>query len=103
MTTIESKVRATPVAGIIGAEIHGVDLADDLDAEVIAGIWAELTRSKVVFFRDQHLDDAAQVAFARRMGPITIAHPTVPASAPTTRSSTSTPATAAGRTPGTPT
>jgi taurine dioxygenase len=38
----------------------------------------------VIFFRDQHLDDASQVAFARRLGPIIIAHPTVPSVATNT-------------------
>ena len=78
MTIIERDVRAEPVAGNIGAEIPGVDLAGDLDDRTSPG-WDELTRHKVMFFRDQHLDDGGQVAFARRLGPITTAHPTVPA------------------------
>jgi taurine dioxygenase len=78
MTAIESDVRALPVAGAIGAEIHGVDLAGDIDDATIAAIWDHLTRHKVIFFRDQHLDDDTQVAFGRRLGPLTIAHPTVP-------------------------
>jgi taurine dioxygenase len=84
MTTIERDVRAEPVAGALGAEIHGVDLAGDLDDRTIATIWDELTHHKVIFFRDQHLDDESQVAFARRLGPITIAHPTVPSVATNT-------------------
>jgi taurine dioxygenase len=78
MTIIDRDVRAEPVAGSLGAEIHGVDLAADLDEQVIATIWDELTRHKVIFFRDQRLDDDSQVAFARRLGPVTVAHPTVP-------------------------
>jgi alpha-ketoglutarate-dependent taurine dioxygenase len=84
MTIIERDVRTEPVAGAIGAEIHGIDLAGNLDDRTIATIWAELTRHKVIFFRDQHLDDESQVAFARRLGPITIAHPTVPSVATNT-------------------
>lgn len=61
-------VRVEPVAGLVGAEITGVDLAGDLDDAVIAVIRAAVLRWKVVFFRDQRLDHAAHVAFARRFG-----------------------------------
>ncbi|MFS4108302.1 TauD/TfdA dioxygenase family protein [Streptomyces sp. PD-S100-1] len=57
-----------PVAGHIGAEITGVDLAGELDDAVVAGIRAAVLRWKVVFFRGQRLDHAAHVAFARRFG-----------------------------------
>ncbi|MGW0819772.1 TauD/TfdA dioxygenase family protein [Streptomyces sp. NPDC002845] len=62
-----------PAAGYIGAEIHGVDLAGPLDDAVVAEIRAALLRWKVVFFREQKLDHAGQVTFARRFGePITL-------------------------------
>ncbi|MER6348118.1 TauD/TfdA dioxygenase family protein [Streptomyces sp. NPDC001595] len=61
-------VEVNPVAGHIGAEITGVDLADDLDDTQVAAIRAAVLRWKVVFFRDQKLDHAAHVAFARRFG-----------------------------------
>jgi hypothetical protein len=35
MTTIERDVRAEPMAGALGAEIHGIDLAADLDDRTI--------------------------------------------------------------------
>jgi hypothetical protein len=38
MTTIERDVRAEPVVGAIGAEIHGIDPAGDLDHRTIATI-----------------------------------------------------------------
>lgn len=66
------------VAGRIGARIDGVRLAADLDDTTFNAIHAALLRHKVLFFRgQQHLDDAAQEAFARRFGE-TVAHPTVP-------------------------
>jgi taurine dioxygenase len=71
-------IGVSPVAGAIGAEIDGVDLSRPLDDIAVAAIWDALTRHKVIFFRDQHLDDDTHVAFARRLGPITVAHPTVP-------------------------
>lgn len=64
-----------PLAGYIGAEIQGVDLAEPLEAAVIDDIRAALHQHKVVFFRDQRIGHAEQVAFARRFGPVTPAHP----------------------------
>jgi alpha-ketoglutarate-dependent taurine dioxygenase len=57
-----------PVAGALGAEISGVDLANDLDDETIAALrWAWLDHL-VIFLRDQHLSPARFLAFARRFG-----------------------------------
>ncbi|WP_018637703.1 TauD/TfdA dioxygenase family protein [Parafrankia elaeagni] len=64
-----------PLSGYTGAEIHGVDLRADLDDATIAEIRSTLLKWKVVFFRDQHLDHAQQVAFGRRFGLLTPAHP----------------------------
>ncbi|WP_086867106.1 TauD/TfdA dioxygenase family protein [Streptomyces viridochromogenes] len=70
---IEDGTRATgievkPVAGHIGADITGVDLAGELDGGQVSAIRAAMLRWKVVFFRDQRLDHAAHVALARRFG-----------------------------------
>ncbi|MFG1613719.1 TauD/TfdA dioxygenase family protein [Nonomuraea wenchangensis] len=72
--TVETGVRVRPVAGHIGAEIEGVDLAAGLDDAAVAAIRAALHRWKVVFFRGQRLDHAGHVALARRFG-----EPVVPA------------------------
>jgi taurine dioxygenase len=61
-------IEVAPVAGHIGAEITGVDLAGDLDDAQVAALRAAVLRWKVVFFRGQRLDHAAHVAFARRFG-----------------------------------
>jgi taurine dioxygenase len=71
-------IEVHPIAGRIGGEIRGVDLAGDLDEGVIELLREALLRLKVVFFRDQRLDPESQRAFARRFGPVTTAHPTVP-------------------------
>ncbi|WP_433890515.1 TauD/TfdA dioxygenase family protein [Streptomyces sp. CA-111067] len=68
----------TRIAGHIGAQIDGVDLAADLDGGTVAAIRAAVLAHKVVFFRGQQLDAASQEAFARRFGTPTAAHPTVP-------------------------
>jgi taurine dioxygenase len=56
------------IAGAIGAEICGVDLAGDLAAETTAAIRQALLDHLVVFFHDQELTPAAFLAFARRFG-----------------------------------
>lgn len=68
-----------PVSGRIGAEILDIDLSADLRDDVISQIRKALVQYKVIFFRAQSLDGNAQVAFARRFGEVTTAHPTLPA------------------------
>ena len=79
-TTVRLDVR--PTSGHLGAEIHDVDLGRPLDDGTIAAIRAELLRWKVVFFRDQTIGPAEQIAFGRRFGDVTPAHPTLPAAIP---------------------
>jgi taurine dioxygenase len=57
-----------------GAEIFGVDLRRPLHAETAKEIWDTLLKWKVVFFRDQHVDHAQHVAFARQLGQPTVGH-----------------------------
>jgi alkyl sulfatase len=64
-----------PLAGYIGAEIRGVDLREAHEAGVIEEIRNALHTYKVVFFRDQEIGHAEQIAFARRFGKVTPAHP----------------------------
>lgn len=64
-TTIDIR----PIAGALGAELHGIDLAR-LDDDMFAAIHDALLRHCVVFFRDQDITPEEQVAFARRFGDI---------------------------------
>jgi taurine dioxygenase len=57
-----------PVAGALGAEIHGVDLALALDDGVVAALRRALLDHLVIFFRDQELPPERFLAFARRFG-----------------------------------
>jgi taurine dioxygenase len=68
-------VDVRPLAANIGAEIHGVDLSRPLGPEQVEGVRAALRRWRVVFFRDQDIDHAAQIAFGRQFGELTYAHP----------------------------
>jgi taurine dioxygenase len=67
----------TPLGSTLGAELSGVDLGQDLPEEVFAEIHQALLDYKVIFFRDQPVDAAAQVAFARRFGELEL-HPFIP-------------------------
>lgn len=69
-----TRLEVRPIAGALGAEIHGVDLARDHDDATISGIRRALLDHCVVFFRDQEMDAEQQKALARRFGPIFI-HP----------------------------
>lgn len=61
----------------IGAVLHGVDLREPLDDELMADIRRALHEYKVIFFRDQPLTAQQHVAFARRFGELEI-HPFIP-------------------------
>jgi len=59
------RIEIRRLAGALGAEILGVDLAKDIPA---AGIRAAFLEHQVIFFRGQKLDPARFMAFARSMG-----------------------------------
>ncbi|MFI6999824.1 TauD/TfdA dioxygenase family protein [Nocardia sp. NPDC050175] len=81
MTTVHEPIattdtlRITPVAGYIGADIAGVDLRETLTDQQVEQITAALHKHKVLFFRDQHIGHAEQIAFSRRFGAVTPSHP----------------------------
>ena len=66
--------KLTPV---IGAEIHGVDLAAPMDEQTFNNIHQALMDNLVVFFRDQTMNHAQQVEFGARFGKLHI-HPAAP-------------------------
>src|SRR5204863_4615797 len=61
-------ISVSPIAGALGAEISGVDLATPLSDEVVSEIRQAWLDHLVVFFRDQRLEPAQFLAFARRIG-----------------------------------
>jgi taurine dioxygenase len=69
-----ARIDVQPIAGALGAEIHGVDVAQELDDATIADIRGALLDHGVIFFRDQKLDIDRHKAFTRRFGEIFI-HP----------------------------
>jgi taurine dioxygenase len=81
MTAIATDRDIRKITGRIGAEIVGVDLSADLDAETVEFINQALLEHKALVFRGVPLTDAEQERFAANFGALTTAHPTV-ASAP---------------------
>jgi taurine dioxygenase len=63
-----STIDVRPVSANIGAEIRGIDLTQPLDDATYNEIRAALNERGVIFFRDQTITPAHQVAFARPFG-----------------------------------
>lgn len=63
-------ITVKPIAGALGAEIHGVELSSGLSDATIAAIRRIWLEHSVVFFRDQALPAAEFGAFARRFGEV---------------------------------
>lgn len=60
----------SPLAGALGAEIKGVDIASGVDAETLAEIHRAWLAHHVIYFRDQNMTPDQHVAFAKRFGDI---------------------------------
>ena len=71
-------IELRPMSPVIGAEIGGVDLGDSLDDTTFAEIERAHLEYRVIFFRDQRIDSAQQMAFAARFGELE-EHPFIPA------------------------
>ena len=63
-----------PLQPTIGAEVSGVDLSRPLASEQRDAIKAAILKYKVLFFRDQPLNNDQHAAFARQFGPLYV-HP----------------------------
>lgn len=66
------RISVKPLTGVLGAEIHGVDLREPIDEAT----WAEILRAfgdhLVVYFPDQPISHAQHVAFSRRLGELMV-------------------------------
>jgi taurine dioxygenase len=61
-------LQITPLTGSVGAAVQGVRLDQPIAPEVLAQLREAFLRHCVLVFRGQHLDPAAQLAFARNWG-----------------------------------
>ncbi|MBV8889597.1 MAG: TauD/TfdA family dioxygenase [Alphaproteobacteria bacterium] len=67
-----NRISVEPIAGALGAEIGGVDLAEPLEEAVIGEIRRALLDHLVIFFRDQHLTPEQHLVFGRRFGSLQV-------------------------------
>ncbi len=67
-------IEIRPVAGALGAEILGVDLAEPLTDESFETVHRAFLDHQVIFFRDQSLDPEQHKALGRRFGDLNV-HP----------------------------
>jgi len=61
-------IEVRPLAGALGAEVVGVDMACDLEEDVVKEVRQAFLDHLVIFLRDQNVTPQQQVAFARRFG-----------------------------------
>jgi len=71
------RLEVQPIAGSMGAEIFGVDLAEDLGDETFEDIHQAILAHGAIFFRDQDITPTQQMTFARRWGEVHL-HPHMP-------------------------
>ena len=62
----------TPTGTALGAEIRGVNLAQDFDQATFRQIEEAFNRHGVIFFRNQNIKVGQQIAFARHFGEVEI-------------------------------
>jgi taurine dioxygenase len=61
-------IRVRPIAGALGAEIDGVNVARPLEGEVVSEIRQAFLDHLVIFLRNQKLTPQEQLAFAQQFG-----------------------------------
>lgn len=67
-----------PLSGAVGAQVSGLDLAKPLDEATVSALRIAFNENHVLFFRDQALSPAEQIAFGRQFGELG-SHPYVEA------------------------
>jgi len=68
MRSNHSPFDVRPMAGPFGAEIHGLDLHEEVSLDLARAILAELHRFKVLVFPGQHVDEDAYLRFGKLWG-----------------------------------
>jgi alpha-ketoglutarate-dependent taurine dioxygenase len=61
-------IEVRPIAGALGAELLGVDMAHDLPADVVGEVRQAFLDHLVIFLREQNVTPPQQLAFARKFG-----------------------------------
>jgi alpha-ketoglutarate-dependent taurine dioxygenase len=76
MTRRPDSISVHPLNPVIGAELRGVDLSEELSDREIDCIREALNEHQVLFFRDQDITPEQQLTFGRRFGELHV-HPAV--------------------------
>jgi taurine dioxygenase len=63
-----TRIRVEPLSPALGAEVHGIDLAQALDESTVAEIRRAFLSHLVIFFRGQSVTPEQFLRFARTMG-----------------------------------
>ncbi|MBA3479631.1 MAG: TauD/TfdA family dioxygenase [Lautropia sp.] len=63
-------IRVEPLTGVIGAEIHGIDLREPLTPEVAQEVLDAFGRHQVIVLPNQDVSHEAHRAFAALFGPV---------------------------------
>src|SRR4051812_14310517 len=63
-------IEIVPVNAVLGAEIKGVDLSQDLDDATFGRVKEAFYRYQVIFFRGRKLSDLDHVRFSARFGDV---------------------------------
>jgi taurine dioxygenase len=66
----DRSLQIRPIAGALGTEIAGIDLAEDLDESTIAAIRRAWLDHLAIFFRGQNLPPERFLSFARHFGEV---------------------------------
>jgi taurine dioxygenase len=65
-------ITVRPIAGALGAEVSGVNLAQPLADATIGEIRTALLQHQVIFFHDQHMTPEQHLAFGHRFGDLQV-------------------------------
>lgn len=72
---VTSDLRFHPTTALIAADLAGIDLREEIDTATVARLRQAILKYKILFFRDQAIEDDRQIHFTRYFGAITPAHP----------------------------
>ncbi|MCI5055904.1 MAG: taurine dioxygenase [Flavobacteriales bacterium] len=65
---VATNVEILPIAGALGAELHGIDLTQPITDDIFKVIHDALVEHQVIFFRDQDIQPEHHLALAERFG-----------------------------------
>lgn len=69
---VGKKIKIVPMNAPIGAEVHGVDLSQNLDVDVLSQIEEAYDRHSVIVFRDQQITPERHIRFSAHFGPLEV-------------------------------